>query len=170
MTVTEQSAHRWWLAAILCVGLSLIVILLSGLSFNLYRTNQDYKRDIAATKAEIKLEKTKRLEAARTSDVTKVSQCFQQVNNAPNTRVLLDVLEITSRNSLESAQQALIQNPNDELNKIRLKTIKRLERATAIINRFRVEFERGLPKRAECTKQAKKLDIDPTTFKPVNQR
>ena len=99
----------------------------------------------------------------KAQNLTKVSQCFQQVENAPKVLRILGLVDILATNSIKANKQALAVSPkNDPLRSTREQSLVRLVPARNNLRKFISQTTNQAPKKASCDRLAAQLHIDPS--------
>lgn len=102
----------------------------------------------------------------KSTETSQVSQCYQQVRNAPAVFALLGLIDDLATNSILSSEKALRIAPNDPLASIRRDTIRRLRPKRAAERAFITNARKRTPTVASCHKLATQFGVDDSKLKP----
>ncbi len=98
----------------------------------------------------------------KAQSITQVSQCFQQVRNAPQGFLILGLLDDLATNSIKANRQALLAQPNSPLSKTRQASINRLVPPRRALRAYIKAQEKKVPTLKSCKAVAAKLGVDPS--------
>lgn len=97
---------------------------------------------------------------------TKVSTCFNQVENGPAVLGALRLIDTLATNSIKANKAALKAQPTSPLTPSRKAALGRIGPARADLRRLIRQSQAKVPKVADCFKLAAQLGVDPKPFQP----
>lgn len=95
----------------------------------------------------------------RIADSTAVLTCYQNADNAPSVRSILDSIDIIVSISISSLENALRKQPGSALNDQRRISLAKARIARAHLRRFRTQLVEQTPKRSKCDALANRLHL-----------
>lgn len=150
-------AHRWRNVSLVLIALAVINMALMGGVVTIRGDLIDTRRDLR--------EAQQRLDAiGQAEKLTSSGACFAQAANRPNSKSLIDVLDLVVADIRKTTKDAIARNPSPEANKLRRERLKRIIPAEMTIARFYRTID-AIKSADECTAEAKKAGLSDKQIK-----